>query len=211
MAEYLNPIGGTFNAYLLWRDIGDRAAEKIYRACVESAAGAGTLRPILDPYNETGSTKYLNFATTKTNFWTPRADRCQVNLIVCDGDWEAACAQDLEAMPQVLRYAKNDRLGFEVPYVHGGQDHRYRPDFIAVLDDGGGHDDPLHLVLEVKGKTDEQDDAKHDTIRKLWVPAVNAAGRYGRWDFLLLDSQYETATAIRTHLAARAAAAPRAA
>ena len=33
--------GGTFPAYLLWRDIGDKAAERIYRACIESAAGAG--------------------------------------------------------------------------------------------------------------------------------------------------------------------------
>ena len=95
---------------------------------------------------------------------------------------------------------KNDRLGFEVPYVHGGDDHRYRPDFIAVLNDGAGPDDPLHLVLEVKGERDAQDDAKHDTMRALWVPAVNANGRYGRWDFLRLDGPYDTAEAIRDHL-----------
>ena len=211
MAEYLKPTGDTFKEYVLWRAIGDRAAEKIYRACVESAAGAGTLRPILDPYNETGSTKYVGFNTTKTNFWTPRADRCQINLIVCDGDWEAACAQDLEAMPEVLRYAKNERLGFDVPYVHADREHRYRPDFIAVVDDGAGPDDPLQLVLEVKGEADEQDAAKHDTIRRLWVPAVNASARFGRWDFVLIESQFETASAIRSHLTARAAAASRAA
>jgi type III restriction enzyme len=211
MAECLTTTGDTFNAYLLWRSIGDRAAEKIYRGCVESAVGAGTLRPILDPYNETGSTKYVGFSTTKTNFLTPRADRCQINLIVCDGNWEAACAQDLEGMPEVLRYAKNDRLGFEVPYVHADQEHRYRPDFIAAVDDGAGPDDPLHIALEVKGETDEKDDAKHDTMRKLWVPAVNAAGRHGRWDFVLIKDRYETTNAVRERLAARAATASRAA
>ncbi len=106
-------------------------------------------------------------------------------------------------MPDVLRYVKNDRLGFEVPYEHGGQDHLYRPDFIAVLDDGSGPDDPLHLVLEVKGERDAQDDAKHDTMRRLWVPSVNGAGRHGRWDFLRLDGPYDVAEAIRDHLAGR--------
>jgi len=199
MAECLTCAGGTFPAYLLWRDIADRAAERMYRACVESAAGAGTLRPILDPYDETGSTRHVRFTTTKTNFWQADPAKCQVNLAVCDGDWEAACAQSLEAMPEVLRYVKNDRLGFEVPYMDLGQEHRYRPDFIAVVDDGAAG--PLHLVLEVKGRRDAQDDAKHDTMRTLWVPAVNAAGRHGRWDFLRLDGPYEVAESIRRHLA----------
>jgi type III restriction enzyme len=219
MNECLDCRGDTVPGYLLWRPLGDKAAERIHRACAEAAAGAGTLRPIMDPYTATGSTRFVNFPTTKTNLWTTRADRCEVNLVVCDSDWEAACAQVLDAMPEVLRYAKNDHLGFEIPYVHAGQEHRYRPDFIAVLEDGFGPDDPLHLILEVKGRRDAQDDAKHDTARALWVPAVNAAARHGRWDFLRLDGPYDTAEAIRAHLgealrrhlAARAAGAVRAA
>ena len=200
MAECLSCTGGTFPAYLLWRDVGDKAAERIYRACVESEDGAGTLRPIMDPYNEVGSTRHVGFTTTKANFWTADPARCQVNLVVCDGDWEAACAQSLEAMPEVLRYAKNDRLGFEVPYEHGGAEHQYRPDFIAVLDDGAGLDDPLHLVLEVKGQRDAQDDAKHDTMARLWIPAVNAAGCWGRWGFLRVDGPYGVTDAVRRHI-----------
>jgi type III restriction enzyme len=202
---YLNCVGGTFPAYLLWRDIGDKAAARIYRACVESATGAGTLRPILDPYNEAGSSRHVAFGTTKTNFWAPRADKCQVNLIVCDQDWEAAAAQILDGMPEVLRYVKNDRLGFEVPYVDGSTERHYRPDFIVAVDDGLGSDDPLHLVLEVKGRQTAQDDAKHDTMRGLWVPAVNALGRFGRWDFCRVDGPYGVDEVIRRHLATRAA------
>ena len=202
-AECLTCTGGTFPAYLLWRDVGDMAAEKIYRACVETKPGGASLVPILDPYNPEGSSRHVKFATTKTNFWETAPSRCHINLVVCDGNWEAACAQALEAMPEVLRYVKNDRLGFEVPYEHGGRDHMYRPDFIAVLDDGAGPDDPLHLVLEVKGERDAQDDAKHDTMRALWVPAVNAARRHGRWDFLRLDGPYDVAAAIRAYLAGR--------
>jgi type III restriction enzyme len=208
MAECLSCVGGAFPAYLLWRDVGNGAAERIYRACAESAAGTGTLRPIMDPYNETGSSRHVSFTTTKTNFWTPRADKCQINLVVCDQDWEAGAAQELDRLPAVLRYVKNDRLGFEVPYIHGGQEHHYWPDFIAVVDDGDGPTDPLHLVLEMKGWRDAQDDAKHDTMRALWVPAVNASRRYGRWDFLRVDAPYGIAELITRHLTARAAAAP---
>nr|WP_294512003.1 DEAD/DEAH box helicase family protein [uncultured Rhodopila sp.] len=203
MAECLTLEGGTNRAYLLWPGVAEQAGEKIYRACVQAEPAETMLRPILDPYNETGSSRYVAFNTTKSNFWTPAPERCQINLIVCDGNWEAACAQQLDDMAEVLRYVKNDHLDFEVPYQHDGQDHRYRPDFIAVLDDGRGPDDPLHLVLEVKGERDGQDDAKHDTMRALWVPSVNAVGRYGRWDFLRVDGPYGLADAVRGHLAGR--------
>ena len=58
-----------------------------------------------------------------------------------DSNWEAACAQTLEEMQEVFRYVRNEKLGFEVPYVDGSEEHHYRPDFIAVLDDGHGADD----------------------------------------------------------------------
>ena len=58
---------------------------------------------------------------------------------------------------------------------------RYLPDFLVRLDDGG--DEPLNLVLEVKGIRDESDKAKAQTTRDLWVPGVNALGGFGRWDF----------------------------
>ncbi len=85
MAECVACVGGTFPAYLLWRTVGDHAAERIYRACVESEAGAGTLRPITDPYNEEGSSRHVGFVTSKTNLWRTDPARCQINFVVCDG------------------------------------------------------------------------------------------------------------------------------
>ena len=140
MAECLK-TPGTFPGYLLWRGPADLAVERIYRACVEGAGGKGELRPILDPYNETGSSRHVRFQTTKTNLYATRADRCQIDRIVMDSNWEAACAQTLEEMHEVFRYVRNEKLGFEVPYVDGAEEHHYRPDFIAVLDDGHGADD----------------------------------------------------------------------
>jgi type III restriction enzyme len=103
----------------------------------------------------------------------------------------------------VLRDVRNDHLGFEVPYEYAGQEHRYRRDFTAVLDDGNGPDDPLHLVLEVKGEPDGMDAAKHDTMRRRWAPAVNADGRFKRWSFRRPDGPHEAGRAIDQYLADR--------
>jgi type III restriction enzyme len=72
-------------------------------------------------------------------------------------------------------------MGFEIPYLDRGITRRYVPDFLVRLDDGG--DEPLNLVLEVKGQRDESDKAKAQTTRALWVPGVNGLGGFGRWAF----------------------------
>lgn len=40
-------------------------------------------------------------------------------------------AQALEDMDEVLRYVKNDKLGFTIPYTLNGEEHQCIPDFIA--------------------------------------------------------------------------------
>jgi type III restriction enzyme len=55
----------------------------------------------------------------------------------------------------------------------------------------------------VKGKCEADDDAKRDTMLRMWVPAVNAAGRFGRWDFIWLDGPYQLAAAVDDYLARR--------
>jgi len=87
----------------------------------------------------------------------------------------------VEKHPRVLAYVKNHNLGFEVPYRQGAESHRYRPDFIVLVDDGRGADDPLHLVVEIKGRRGEDAKEKANTMRQYWVPAVNNDGQFGRW------------------------------
>ncbi len=191
MTECLGCEGGTFPAYLCWELLGRVAARKIYEACVEGADGERELRPVLDAYNETGSSRHVRFATTKTNFWITRADKCQVDRIVLDSDWEAGAAQDLEAASEVVAYVRNERLGFEIPYVVRNEERFYRPDFIAVLRDG------LRVVLEVKGQKRPEDAAKFAAARGFWVPAVNGVGRFGQWAFAVVDGKYGVMGAVR--------------
>jgi type III restriction enzyme len=169
------PIGA-----ILYQDQLARAAAKIDIACIPGSAGR--ILAVLDPYNPRGSTRFVNFITSKSCWATgARPPKCQISHVVLDSSWEQQLATTLEAHPRVLAYAKNQALGFEIPYLDGGIMRRYVPDFLVRLDDDG--DEPINLVLEVKGQRDETDKAKARTTKELWVPGVNALGGFGRWGF----------------------------
>lgn len=169
------PIGA-----ILYQDQLARAAQKIDIACTRG--GGGRIMAVLDPYNPSGSTRHVNFITSKAVWRTgAQPPKCHISHVVLDSSWEEALALALENHPRVLAYAKNQALGFDIPYLDAGTTRRYVPDFLVRLDDGG--DEPLNLVLEVKGIRDEGDKAKAQTARELWVPGVNALGGYGRWHY----------------------------
>jgi type III restriction enzyme len=63
-------------------------------------------------------------------------------------------------------------------------------------------DDLLNLLVEISGQELEQKEAKVDTAAKLWVPAVNAEGTFGRWAFLEIDDPWNAQTTLREFLAA---------
>jgi type III restriction enzyme len=169
------PIGA-----ILYQDQLARAAEKIDIACTR--AGEGRIVAVLDPYNPRGSTRFVNFITSKPVWRTgAQPPKSQISHVVLDSSWEERLAMTLETHPRVLAYAKNQGMNFEIPYRDSGVTRRYLPDFLVRLDDGG--DDPLNLVLEMKGIRDESDKSKAETTRELWVKGVNALGGFGRWDF----------------------------
>ena len=72
---------------------------------------------------------------------------------------------------------KNSGLGFAIPYLDNGEPHDYVPDFLIRLRGEGRR----HLILETKGY-DPLEEVKASAARR-WVDAVNADGRYGRWDY----------------------------
>lgn len=71
-----------------------------------------------------------------------------------------------------------------MPYRFGSESRRYLPDFILLMDDG--HEDPLHLVVEIKGFRGEDAKIKKETMDTYWAPGVNNLKRHGRWDFVEL-------------------------
>ena len=103
--------------------------------------------------------------------------------MILDSDWEAEFCRVAESHPRVLRYVKNHNLGLFVPYRYGSESRRYVPDFVVVVDDGHGPEDPLQLVVEIKGYRREDAKAKKNTMDTYWVPGVNNLQRFGRWAF----------------------------
>ena len=103
--------------------------------------------------------------------------------MILDSDWEAEFCRVAEAHPRVLAYVKNHNLGLDVPYRYGSEVCIYRPDFIVRIDDGRGADDPLNLIVEIKGYRGEDAKEKKSTMDTYWVPGVNHLGTHGRWAF----------------------------
>jgi type III restriction enzyme len=188
--HHLVCTGGTFPAQLMYETLADLACERITRGIVAKFVEEYAVKAVLDPYNPTGSTRHVRFATSKATRWETDPRRCHINWVVCDSDWEAEFCRVAEAHPQVRAYVKNYNLGFEVPYRFGSEARKYLPDFIVLVDDGHGDDDLLHLVVEIKGYRREDAKEKKSTMETYWVPGVNRLGTYGRWGFAEITAVY---------------------
>ena len=147
-----------------------------------------------------GESVDLNLAhtTSRTSRYQTDSRRCHVNWAILDSDWEAELCRVVEEHPQVVAYVKNHNLGFEVPYQTRSRNRRYLPDFIVLLDDGRGEDDPLHLIVEVKGYRGEDAKDMKEAMETCWVPGVNRLGSYGRWGFVELRDVYTMRKDIET-------------
>lgn len=186
---YLRCTGGTSRGQLLYLQIADMACSRIKAAITEAAGPERPVKAVLDPYNPTGSSAFINFTTSKETRWRTDARKCQVNWVVCDSDWEAEFCRVAEAHPRVHAYVKNHAMGLEVPYQMGSVQRKYLPDFVVQVDDG--HPDLLNLIVEIKGFRGEDAKEKANTMRAFWVPGVNNLGTCGRWAFAEFTAVFE--------------------
>ncbi|MGA2035492.1 MAG: DEAD/DEAH box helicase family protein [Thermoguttaceae bacterium] len=190
----------TFPQMLLLIEWAHDAADRIYQGIVRGKPGEKRLLPIPQPYETLGSTRGVDFDTTRDIYETKR--KCHVNRVVADTEsWEQKLAQAIEDdMEEVRAYVKNDHLGFAIPYTFGGEEHRYFPDFLVRIDDGHGPDDLLNLIVECSGEQLKQKAAKVAAARNLWVPAVNNHGGFGRWHFVEVTDPWDAENQIRGSL-----------
>jgi type III restriction enzyme len=183
--------GGTYPAQLMYQELADIACNRITAAITAALAGERPIKAVLDSYNPVGSTAHVRFNTSRLHRWQTDPTKCHVNWAVLDSDWEAEFCRVAEAHPRVTAYVKNHNLGLEVPYRYGSETRRYLPDFIVLVDDGRGDDDPLHLVVEIKGYRREDAKEKKSTMDTYWVSAANNLRTLGRWAFAELTEIYQ--------------------
>jgi len=182
--------GETQPAQLMYQALADMACERITAAITRTLVGTKPVKAILDPYNPTGSTSHMNFTTSSQDRWQTDPQRCHINWIILDSEWEAEFCRVAESHPRVKAYVKNHNLGLEVPYRYGSESRIYLPDFVVNVHDGRGEDDPLHLVVEIKGYRREDAKEKKATMDTHWIPGVNNVGTYGRWAFAEFTDVY---------------------
>ncbi|MFS8810746.1 DEAD/DEAH box helicase family protein [Synechococcus sp. R65.1] len=132
------------------------------------------LTPIFDRDHPIRSTGQMR--TWYTSKPCQRTRKSHINVCVYDSTWEASDAFVLDNSSAVSAWAKNDHLGFEVPYVYRGVVRKYRPDFLVRLANGD------MLILETKGQDTELDRVKRCYLEE-WVQAVNTHGAFGRWQW----------------------------
>ncbi|MEP7275828.1 MAG: hypothetical protein ABI812_05685 [Betaproteobacteria bacterium] len=175
---------------------------------MQATDGEKTLMPILRPYDTVGSTRFVDFDTTRPT-WRTDPKKCHVSHVVADTQsWEQKMAQVLEAMPEVACYVKSHNLGFTIPNTLNGDERAYTPDFIVRLDDGNGASDLLNLIVEVSGEARKDKAAKVATARDLWVPAINNEGTFGRWAFVEVADPWNAEPTIRAVFRRAASATP---
>ncbi|GAB6274463.1 MAG: hypothetical protein STSR0004_13260 [Peptococcaceae bacterium] len=130
------------------------------------------IEPVFDrerPIRSTGD--MMTWCTSRPCTVTRKS---HISHVIFDSTWEANEAFELEYNDNVAAWVKNDHLGFEILYIYKGVVRKYRPDFLIRLTNG------KMLVLEVKGRDDEQSRTKRGFLKE-WVQAVNAHGGFGRW------------------------------
>lgn len=118
--------------------------------------------------------------------------KSHINQVVVDSTWEMTEAYELDHNPDVVAWAKNDHLGFAISYIFRGVIHKYYPDFLIKLKNG------KTLVLEVKGKDDQQNRTKRQYLQE-WVEAVNTDGRFGKWSWDVSFRTSDIKDKIRKH------------
>lgn len=148
------------------------------------------LIPIFDndmPLRSTG--KMMTWYSSKPCEIT---EKSHISQVVFDSTWEASEAFELDRSKNVISWVKNDHLGFAITYVFRGVIHKYYPDFLIKFGDG------IVLVLEVKGKDDQQNRTKRQYLDE-WVRSVNSDGRFGQWRWDVSFRSSDIKDIIRKH------------
>lgn len=146
-------------------------------------------------------------STLDVDFWTGRpvwpTRKSHLNGVVGDTlRWEQSATYYLEQDPSVYSYARNQHLGFLIPYQWQGSWYVYQPDYLVRLQEHGRMLGTL--VLTVVVGRDERAEAKEAGAQR-WVAAVNndeADRSCGMWTYQRVHDPTQTRQAIAESLAA---------
>ena len=168
---------------------------EIAKCCIKAKGGKLRIFPIFA--DERGSEPRI-LDTGDVDFWTSRrlfhdTQHSELNRAPCDSGSEVRVAQVLDELDGIKAWARNFRLGWQIPYLdqRTGIWRNYIPDFVARI---GNLDDPIYLVIEYKGQPGADSDMKTKGIIDWWLPAVNGSDDpacHGEWRYVFIESEDE--------------------
>ena len=166
--------------------------------------GAGAGRTAAVPM--LGNPEWLDTASLRRFRWTgvvAMGRKCHTNKVPCHTDLEKQFADFLDRSRDVVRYFKNERLGFSVTYYEGNRPRQYYPDFlIAARED----DREVTWVIETKGEIRPNTRLKSEAA-DLWCQRMSTT-RYGAWRYLFVQQmRFEAALVAGVRSLAELAAA----
>ena len=113
------------------------ACERITRGITRRHIGENPVKAVLDPYNPTGSTAFVNFNTSKTG---PLGDRRRASATSTGSSSTATGKPSSAASPRHTRRScptsRTTTSASRSPTATAPSPASYRPDFIVLVDDG---------------------------------------------------------------------------
>jgi type III restriction enzyme len=132
-----------------------------------------------------GSPEWLDSTNLRRFQWTgivAEGKRSHTNKVPCHTDLEKHFADFLDAANDVVRYFKNERLGFSVTYYENNRPRQFYPDFIIVGRDRDGRE--VMWLAETKGEIRLNTELKSEAARG-WCEKMSAT-RYGQWRYMFV-------------------------
>lgn len=166
-------------AIYYWR----RQALDVLENAVRGAGVSG-----VEPVPILGNPEWLDSANLRRFQWTgivADGKRCHTNKVPCHTDLEKRFADFLDRANDVVRYFKNERLGFSVTYYESNRPRQYYPDFIVAARDADRGE--VMWLVETKGEVRPNTELKSEAAR-LWCEKMSGT-KYGQWRYLFVQQK----------------------
>ena len=151
--------------------------------------------------------EWLDTARLRRFRWTglvAAGRKCHTNKAPCHTDLEKQFADFLDRSKDVVRWFKNERLGFSVTYYEGNRPRQYHPDFLVTAREANGRE--VLWVIETKGEIRPNTKLKSEAAEH-WCRRMSTT-RYGSWRYLFIQQKpFETARAANVRSLAELIAA----
>jgi type III restriction enzyme len=159
-----------------------RRALDILETAVQGAPAGTTTVPIF------GDPDQLQSGGVRAFRWTGiigRGRKCHLTKVPCHTELEQQFADFLDKADDVVRYLKNERLGFSVTYYENNRARQYYPDFVVLVRSSDVED--VWYLAETKGEIRTNTELKRQAA-ELWCDRMTRSGN-GTWKHLFVPQR----------------------